>query len=538
MPWRISRAASSLALVVLAALVLASAARANTPRYASPGGSGTACTSASPCSIQNAINGSGPNPTANGDEVIVASGTYGAVTPLSSSLSDGGKNLKIHGAFGSARPVIKSAAAGNGLVVTGASTVSHMEIDFTGTLDGLLQSGGTARRMFVKASGPGSVACAVYTSLKDSLCLAVGQAGAAIHLTWSGPGVGATTLRGVTAIATGPSGYAILASANALGSLQVTATNTIAKGTVKDVRAESLNAGASASVTLDHSDYATTSVSAASATVTAPGAATNKVTAPAFVNAAANNFHVTPLSVTVGSGAADPPGEDDLDGRPRTLGPTPDMGAYELPVGPLVLVQPPTNVTSTTATFVATADAEGLPTTVAFSYGPVGGTSHLTAPTTVGGLSPVTVTRAVTGLTPNTHYTVVAIATNSAGSLTSIPAQKFTTLPAAFTGVVIRTRLARLSHGKASISLGCPAGIVGPCTARLKLSAGKKLGTAGKGTLKIRAGHRHALAVSISRKVRKRLKRGSIKVKATVTAHDGAGHTKTTTRTIKLELSS
>src|SRR5262245_36703762 len=85
-------------LTVLGALLVAGstapAASAGASRYASPGGSGAACASASPCSIATAVAGA-----AKGDEVIVAPGDYHLkatiVTP---------PLITVHGAAGKPRP--------------------------------------------------------------------------------------------------------------------------------------------------------------------------------------------------------------------------------------------------------------------------------------------------------------------------------------------------------------------------------------------------------------------------------------------------
>src|SRR5262245_55577331 len=66
-------------------------------RYASPAGSGSACTQPSPCAIQIAVNNAGA-----GDEVIVAPGDYsppgGVVLPLA--------NVYVHGVQGQPMPRI------------------------------------------------------------------------------------------------------------------------------------------------------------------------------------------------------------------------------------------------------------------------------------------------------------------------------------------------------------------------------------------------------------------------------------------------
>src|SRR6187200_3426877 len=79
---------------VVAAASTAPAALAAAQRYATPTGSGTACTSASPCALTQALGGAG-----GGDEVIVNPGDYSlTATPLFPS------QITIHGVVGQPRP--------------------------------------------------------------------------------------------------------------------------------------------------------------------------------------------------------------------------------------------------------------------------------------------------------------------------------------------------------------------------------------------------------------------------------------------------
>src|SRR4051812_26276862 len=106
-----SRASRLGLLTVLGALAAAAstapAASAATQRYASPTGSGTACSSASPCSIRQAV-----EDAAGGDEVIVNPGDY----PLTAALEKTAQ-ITIHGVAGQPRPrlLFNSGAGQQGL---------------------------------------------------------------------------------------------------------------------------------------------------------------------------------------------------------------------------------------------------------------------------------------------------------------------------------------------------------------------------------------------------------------------------------------
>ena len=100
-----------------------------------------------------------------------------------------------------------------------------------------------------------------------------------------------------------------------------------------------VSAGASASIALTHSSYASVDTASSSGTnfsYTAPGTNGNQTAPPLFVNSAAGNLHELAGSPTIDAGIADPlMGATDLEGAPRSqpscLGgaPTPDIGAYE-----------------------------------------------------------------------------------------------------------------------------------------------------------------------------------------------------------------
>jgi hypothetical protein len=110
-------------------------------------------------------------------------------------------------------------------------------------------------------------------------------------------------------------------------------------------------------------------------------------------------------------------------GTPTPVPPTPPPP----PAPPTVLsTAPPSVLTTTSATFTATVNPNGLPTTVHFEYGGVFGGATVAA-ITYGNSTPNqtlpadfanhTVTATVTGLLPNVTYHVRAVATNSAGNV-------------------------------------------------------------------------------------------------------------------------
>jgi len=117
---------------------------------------------------------------------------------------------------------------------------------------------------------------------------------------------------------------------------------------------------------------------------------------------------------------------DDAGGATATATGTANV-ANPPPAPPTLLpTAPPSVLTTTSATFTATVNPHGLPTTVHFEYGGVFGGATVAA-ITYGSTTPNqsvppdfanhTVTATVTGLLPNVTYHVRAVATNSAGSV-------------------------------------------------------------------------------------------------------------------------
>lgn len=98
----------------------------------------------------------------------------------------------------------------------------------------------------------------------------------------------------------------------------------------------------------------------------------------------------------------------------------------------------------------------------------------------------------------------------------------------AFAGVKLKARSAPVRHGKARVSLVCPAGS-GGCSGQISL--GKALGSA---TFRIADGATATVAVPLSRAARRRLRHGRIKTTAVIVARDGAGDSKRTAQKLTL----
>jgi hypothetical protein len=140
----------------------------------------------------------------------------------------------------------------------------------------------------------------------------------------------------VTAISTGPGSFGVNYFYGTFSppgpTYTISAKSLIAQGTSQDVLVRASNTGTSVTMTLDHSDYDTSTTQTSgggTASVTAPGAGTaNIITAPML---AADGYHELPGSPTINAGAVDGnSGTLDIDRQARTIDTTPDIGADEL----------------------------------------------------------------------------------------------------------------------------------------------------------------------------------------------------------------
>jgi hypothetical protein len=317
-------------LLVGVSLVAAAPAHAlDGTRYASPTGTAAQdCLSlATACNIEKAVNSA-----EYGDEVILASGTYTTATDLEPP-----NNAVVRGADPANRPVINTSAAYGLWVGAGdGGGARDLEINHTGSTAAFVMSGpGTSERIIARTSSIGASACGgpygtvAAGLLRDSLCVATGQGGSGVaFFLGAGPTTYNVGLTNVTAIATGPNGFGVQLAINGAGLVvNYAMRNVIAVG-AKDVRT-STAAGATLNVTATGSRYAVVDT-ADGGTVTAAGSGSNITAAPVFAETTSYRPVATSPTVDAGTEVASL-GSTDLDGRPRSIGSAPDMGAYELP---------------------------------------------------------------------------------------------------------------------------------------------------------------------------------------------------------------
>jgi len=550
---------------VLGAVSTAPAASAAMQRYASPNGLGD-CSSASPCSITNAINGAGV-----GDEVIVNPGDYA----LTSTLDDPAP-ITIHGVPGKPRPRLIFGGAGSKwlLLDSQGSVLRYVEINQTGAGEALVTSGATVDQVIAKGSGAPAVAIIGKGAIQDSIVVASATNGRAIQTVG---GTSTSSYRNVTAISAGSGGVAIEAFAvGALANVTIFASNVISRGGSggHSFVARTDGSGAAATVSVARSNWSDGYESGTNAWFLNAGG--NQGSTPAFVNAAGGDYRQAAGSPTINAGLNDPTnGQFDVDGDPRTIGTT-DIGADEFVVAPAATTGAASAVTDHSATLSGSVNANGVPTTYRFEYGPTTAFGSTTSTTDVGsGTGAVAAAATLGGLSPATTYHYRLVATN-AGGVTKGADQTFTTaaLPPApsssspapsspapaptsttqtsttqtaaatpaFAGV--RLVATRLSFGGRFITLrlSCPAGTVGRCTGRTKLSARRRASsgaarsvTLARAPFSIASGRQARVRVRVSRGGRRLLSRvRRLRGRDVTAARDAAGRSKTTVAAVTL----
>src|SRR4051812_9690065 len=182
------RAKRLLVLTVTIASFGALAPAANAAvRFASPDGAGAApCAEAAPCNINSAISGA-----ADGDEVVLASGTYDAAhgVPVQGiDVANTQDNLLIHGRPGQPRPVISFSDGSEPVVeVLGTgTTIRDVRLEALAANEIGLHApgGGTFDRVQILASGNGGVGALLLGAsvLRSSIVRATGTSATAVRV--------------------------------------------------------------------------------------------------------------------------------------------------------------------------------------------------------------------------------------------------------------------------------------------------------------------------------------------------------------------
>lgn len=333
-----------LAITIISAYFMAPAASfAVTTRYASPAGSGTACTQGSPCNVREALEGAGAG---NMIDIRGDQGDY----PIGSRI-DAHIGISVRGSHGQPRLMFSS-----GALRLWNSTIGNVLIDVATGYDTAfaLNDTSTANMVLVRAHGPGHACYLQDAVLTNSVCWADSASDLALETD------GTNTLRNVTAYGGTYAAIKIFARGECnCATATDTLINVIASAGTggHDLNVES-DGSATAQVNVTYSNYRTTFLEGSGAPgktlINADGTdQTSFATRPTFVDPAAGNFHPLATSKTRDHGVTQSAnGTKDLDGLPRKAGTTTDIGAYEYsPPQTTINSGPSGNTTDRTPTF-------------------------------------------------------------------------------------------------------------------------------------------------------------------------------------------
>lgn len=307
-----------LVAAAISMLLMAAAPAAADDRYAEPAGDGPilTCPQSDPCSITDAVD---PTATDDGDEVILAPGTYSLDARL--QLLDA---VHMHGTGVPSDTKIVATYFADNLVYmeNAASEISNLEINAVVNAPALSVASGIVNRVIVRNTA-GDACAGASVRIIQSVCSSVANEGEGLVVDVSlitTP----VNLRNST-ITGGPNAYGIRAYSSGAGTANVNMIGVIASGAAGAV----FLSGASTTFTATHSNYQ--SVNAGGVTNFTPaGSGTNQTTLPKFVDQAAGDLRQKFDSITIDAGAVDGlSGTVDLLGAARSQGAAPDIGAYE-----------------------------------------------------------------------------------------------------------------------------------------------------------------------------------------------------------------
>jgi hypothetical protein len=297
-----------------------------TQRFAAPAGTGTECTQAEPCSLNEAVQGA-----KGGDEVIVKTGTY---TPnLAIFAPPAATNVQIHGEAGAPMPKIVPSFSGAVFFVTQpGDSVSYLEIeDNSNGATGLICVSARVERVRVRLVGSTGIGINAITDclIRNSVFLVEGLGALAIRGGSSNSTNSAASVRNVTAIASGAN--SIGASSEYFqpepGGFTLEIQNSIVQGAEADLKPR-MGAFGNGDIAVSHSNFDKTAAPPEGEEKVIDGGG-NQSAPPLFVSAENRDYSEAPGSPTIDAGLAGELGPLDLAGSPRVQGAAPDIGAFE-----------------------------------------------------------------------------------------------------------------------------------------------------------------------------------------------------------------
>lgn len=305
-------------VLTVPALAAAPAHASSTVRFASPTGTAAqdCLTVQTACNIEKAV-----NTGSDGDEVVLAPGTYTTSTTLNPGDSE---TLILHGPATGPRPVIKSSAP-TALLVNGSQTEIH-DVEFQHTGAGAIgfyvfATDVDIRRVVVRSNAETACTPGIDGAFGDSLCVATAAGATAVRVSYTG-GSNTLNITNVTAIGVGMDSVGIALAAGNGTTAGLEASNVIAHATT-DIQVTETGTG-NAQLYLTHVNY--DSISNTTGTVTLD-AGTNQTAQPKFQET--TYYHQAVGSPTINAGGNNPGvAPTDYDGEARINGVV-DIGADE-----------------------------------------------------------------------------------------------------------------------------------------------------------------------------------------------------------------
>lgn len=512
-------------------LLLASPAAAD--NFASPNGSGTDCTAASPCSVATAVS------TATSTEDVNIRGDLGDYTITGDVHATNPVHVKgING-----RPRLLFDPGGLFLDPAGSSAENIYVESSSADFAFALTFGGTADNVIVRATADEATACfGRDLTITNSVCFAPGADSIGLFLPASDPTSSTSVARNVTAWAPGLRGRGVRAYANGGETSAVTLSNVIAKGGTGggDLVSEA-DTGSTASITTDHTrhDQATDDAIGAGAATIAPDASDISAL-PLFLDALHGDFHQRCGSPTLEAGINSASnGLHDFDGENRTLITNTDIGADELAaIAPAAQTGAATGATFGSAIVGGTINPRACLTKWHVKYGTTTAYGQRTPDRTLpAGIVTKSVSEVLHKLKPQTTYHFRLFASSAQGGPES--GNDLTFVTGAFPGAAVLSTKAKVGKDRiAKIKLACPAETTGSCDGKLALTRkknGKVQSVARAVTFSVKPGKTGKVAVTI-RKNRMGLlaKPGGLVVTAKANAHDGLGNARKTSGKVTL----
>jgi hypothetical protein len=248
-------------VLILAALLLAltpEVARATTYYARSHGSETGVCPVGEECTLRHAVSLAG-----DGDSIVLEPGA--AFTPADTP--DVKHAVDIGGTPGAVRPTIAGPEEESAIELSGGAHLHDVNIVAFEAFAALQVEAGSAERVLVEATGPGTRGCdLVDATLIDSVCRATGPA-----VTMEG-GAGVATLRNVTAASSEDEGI-LVESPGKFKESRLEGVNVIARGAAGgfDVSAVVSAGEGAARVFLTSSDYGSIQATGGEGSVTPPG---------------------------------------------------------------------------------------------------------------------------------------------------------------------------------------------------------------------------------------------------------------------------